>query len=338
MGLKPAVDLELAEERANLSYFRDFSLNQQALEIDLLIIKKEGDQPIRNVIGRLFRKYNIIEYKSPKDELNIDTLYKVGAYTSLYKAYGDTVDERRADEITTSLIRKAKPVKLFRYFEEHGIRLENPFKGIYYVKDGVLFPTQIVVTKELNPQEHMWLTALSGGMQKQQLKDLLVKAESFHTKLVQHCANNSEYSTCYLHQYCVVVSQQCHRIASFLRLVLSQISGTVFHCYLGNAVLDRELADAVLGVAIRANWRVAQELRGDGNMCEALMELMEPEINKIRENVREETTQQVTQQVTQQGIKNAIAALKTSGHTNDAIKNFLVMAYSITQSEAEKYL
>ena len=57
-------------------------------------------------------------------------------------------------------------------------------------------------------------------------------------RLVQHCANNSEYSTCYLHQYCVVVSQQCHRIASFLRLVLSQISGTVFHCYLGNAVLE----------------------------------------------------------------------------------------------------
>lgn len=276
LGVKPAVDLELAEERENLSYYREFNLNQQALEIDLLIIKKEGDQPIKNEIGRLFRKYNIIEYKSPKDELNIDTLYKVGAYTSLYKAYGDTVDERRADEITTSLIRKAKPVKLFRYFEEHGIRLENPFKGIYYVKDSVLFPTQIVVTKELNPKEHIWLTALSDGMHKQQLKDLLVKVESFHTKL------------------------------------------------------DRELADAVLGVAIKANWQVAQELRGDGNMCEALMELMEPEINKIKESVREETTQQ--------GIKNAITALKNSGHTNDAIKNFLVMAYSITQSEAEKYL
>ena len=58
-------------------------------------------------------------------------------------------------------------------------------------------------------------------------------------ELAQHCANNSEYSTCYLHQYCVVVSQQCHRIASFLRLALSQISGTVFHCYLGNAVLGK---------------------------------------------------------------------------------------------------
>jgi CRISPR/Cas system CSM-associated protein Csm2 small subunit len=276
LGVKPAVDLELAEERASLSYFRDFSLNQQALEIDLLIIRRESDQPIRNEIGRLFKKYNIIEYKSPKDELNIDTLYKVGAYTSLYKAYGDTVDERRADEITTTLIRKAKPVKLFHYFEEHGISLENPFKGIYYVKSGVLFPTQIIVTKELNPQEHIWLTALSDGMQKQQLKDLLVKVESFHTKL------------------------------------------------------DRELADAVLGVAIKANWQVAQELRGDGNMCEALMELMEPEINKIKENVREETMQQ--------GIKNAIIALRVCGNGDIEIKNAIMKVYGVSDSEAESYL
>ena len=74
-------------------------------------------------------------------------------------------------------------------------------------------------------------------------------------ELVQHCANNSEYSTCYLHQYCVVVSQQCHRIASFLRLVLSQISGTVFHCYLGNAVLGKAIDDKayVLDIKILLN-------------------------------------------------------------------------------------
>ncbi len=284
LGLKPAVDLELAEERENLSYYREYSLNQQALEIDLLIIKKEGKQPIRNEIGRLFRKYNVIEYKSPKDELNIDTFYKVVAYTSLYKSYGKTVDERKADEITMTLIRKAKPVKLFQYFEEHGITLENPYKGVYYVMEGFMFPAQIVVTKELNRQEHIWLTALTDEMQKQQMKELLDKVESFHTKF------------------------------------------------------DRELAEAVLEVAIKANWQTAQELRGDGNMCEALMELMEPEINKIKETVREETKQQVTQQVIQQGIKNAVIALKASGHTNDAIKNFLIMAYGITQNDAEKYV
>jgi len=47
-----------------------------------------------------------------------------------------------------------------------------------------------------------------------------------------------------------------------------------------------------LEVSIRANRHVVDELRGDGSMCEVLMELMESEINKIRENVREETTQQ----------------------------------------------
>lgn len=292
LGLKPAIDLELVDERANLSYFRDYSLNQQALEIDLLIIRKERNQQVANEIGRLFRKYNIIEYKSPIGQLNIDTFYKVGAYASLYKAYGHAVNERKASEITVSIIRKAKPVNLFQYFAEQGVSVEAPYKGIYYVMDEVLFPTQIIVTKELVPEEHIWLTALSDGIQKQQLRELLKKKESFDTKL------------------------------------------------------DRELADAVLEVVIKANWKTAQELRGDERMCHALMELMEPEINKIIETVKEETRQQVTQQVTkqvtqqviQQGIQNSITALRASGHSNDAIKTFLIMAYGIAQNEAEGYL
>ncbi len=288
LGIRPALDLELLDERENLSYFRDYSLNRQALEIDLLIIKKQGSQQVANEIGRLFRKYNIIEYKSPLGQLDIDTFYKVGAYASLYKAYGHTVNGRKANEITVSIIRKAKPVKLFRYFEEQGTSVDTPYNGIYYIMDEVLFPTQIIVTRELVSEEHIWLTALSDGIQKQQLKALLKKKESFDTKF------------------------------------------------------DRELADAVLEVAIKANWQAAQELRGDDSMCQALMELMEPEINKIMETVKEETrqqvTEQVTQQVTQQGIKNAITALKASGHTNDAIKTFLMMAYGITQNEADGYL
>ena len=69
-------------------------------------------------------------------------------------------------------------------------------------------------------------------------------------------------------------------------------------------------------------------------MCEALMELMEPEINKIKENVREETTQQVTQQ----GIKNAIIALRVCGNGDIEIKNAIMKAYGVSDSEAESYL
>lgn len=280
LGLKPAVDLELAKERSNLSYFREYNLNHQALEIDLLIIKKESDQPITNEIGKLFRKYNIIEYKSPTDQLNVDTFYKVGAYASLYKAYGNTVDERKADEITISLIRKSKPVKLFQYFENKKITIKNPYRGIYHIMDEVLFPTQIIVTKEMDSKEHIWLTALSDGMNKHQLKELLEKIEAFDTKL------------------------------------------------------DRELADAVLGVAIKANWQIAQELRGDGNMCQALLELMEPEINKIKASVEAEAAKKERQK----GISGAVVALRLCGQGDKVIKNAIMKAYGISDSEAEGYL
>lgn len=57
--------------------------------------------------------------------------------------------------------------------------------------------------------------------------------------LIQHCTNNDEFCTHYFCQYCVVVNRRCHRIASFLRLVLTKISGAFIHRYLCNAVLIR---------------------------------------------------------------------------------------------------
>ena len=47
---------------------------------------------------------------------------------------------------------------------------------------------------------------------------------------------------------------------------------------------DRRLADAVLEVSVRANQEIVKELKGDASMCQALLEIMEPEINKITEN------------------------------------------------------
>ena len=57
--------------------------------------------------------------------------------------------------------------------------------------------------------------------------------------LVLHCGNFDEFSTHFLRQCRVVVSQRCHRIASLLRLALTQISGTDIHRYFRNAVLEQ---------------------------------------------------------------------------------------------------
>lgn len=202
-----AMDLELAENRSDLIYEKEYNLNTKPLEIDLLIIKKDSNIQIVNEIGKLFRGHNIVEYKSPDDHMDIDTFYKSGAYGCLYKASGKSVDERSADDITITMIRDTKPEGLFRYFREHHIQVTNPYEGIYYITDAVLFPTQIIVGRELKKKEHTWLRALSDRVEKQEMKELLERINSLTEKF------------------------------------------------------DRELADSVLEVSIRANKQLIEKLR-----------------------------------------------------------------------------
>ena len=44
---------------------------------------------------------------------------------------------------------------------------------------------------------------------------------------------------------------------------------------------ERELADSVLEISIKANRWVAEEVRGDDSMGQAMLELMRPEIDAI---------------------------------------------------------
>ena len=228
-GFVAAINLELEENRDDLIYEKEYNLNTKPLEIDLLVIKKDSNVQIVNEIGKLFRGHNIVEYKSPDDHLDIDSFYKAGAYGCLYKASGESVDERPADDITISIVRDSKPEGLFRYFEEHHIKVSNPYVGIYYILDAVLFPTQIIVGRELNQKNHTWIKALSNKVQKQEMRELLERVYSLTEKF------------------------------------------------------DKELADSVLEVSIRANKQIVGELRGDDSMCQALLEIMEPEINEIVE-------------------------------------------------------
>lgn len=63
MAVAPAMRLEFMEYKQILDYFSEHLLNTQALQIDLLVIKKDGNTVIENEIGRIFRGHNIIEWK-----------------------------------------------------------------------------------------------------------------------------------------------------------------------------------------------------------------------------------------------------------------------------------
>lgn len=172
-GFVAAMDMELREDRDILEIESEHNLNRKPLEIDLLVIKKEPHAKIHNEIGRLFRGHNIIEYKSPGDTLNINTFYKVTGYACLYKSYEETADGINAADITISLIREKRPEKLLKYFKDNNVQVSTPYKGIYYINGISPFPAQIIATKELDEETHIWLKALTDKMEKAGLERLV---------------------------------------------------------------------------------------------------------------------------------------------------------------------
>jgi len=80
--------MELDEYSQDLEFISEFPLNTQPLKIDVVIIKKSRDIAIEKNIASIFRKENIIEYKSPDDYVSVDDFYKVYGYACLYSSRG----------------------------------------------------------------------------------------------------------------------------------------------------------------------------------------------------------------------------------------------------------
>lgn len=87
-GFYAGIELELSAY--DLDYDQEHQVTRGAPSFDLLIIKKQTDKIIDNEIGEFFRKQNVVEFKSPDDEMSIDVFYKVQSYAGLYKASGET--------------------------------------------------------------------------------------------------------------------------------------------------------------------------------------------------------------------------------------------------------
>lgn len=159
-GFYTAAEIELRQNRADLEYHREYNLSKKPLQIDLLVIEKLKDVQSQNEIGKIFRRYNIIEYKSPDDGLTVDDFVKTLGYAYLYKGLGEKVNEIPLEELTVSLFRDAKPLKLMKELIRYGSRIKKHAEGIYYI-EGLLIPAQIIVTRELESREHPALRILA---------------------------------------------------------------------------------------------------------------------------------------------------------------------------------
>ncbi len=169
--------LEFNKYKAILDYYMEYALNTKPLLIDLLVIRKASGIQIENEIGRIFKEYNIFEYKSPDDGLSIDDFFKTICYALLYKSDGEAVDAIDSLDVTVTFVRARKPVKLLDILrDKYGLLIKERAAGIYEVKEAYLGCVQIVVTRELNPKEHIWLTSLDDQMKKEDVRTLITEA------------------------------------------------------------------------------------------------------------------------------------------------------------------
>jgi hypothetical protein len=176
-----AAGLEFHEDIERLELKPEYNLSKEPIRIDLLIIKEESDRRIKNEIGHIMKKYNVIEYKSPEDALTIDDFYKTVGYACLYKGYGERVDAVPINELTVSIFRAKRPEKMFLTLQKYGHKIKEKYSGIYYVTERLPFPVQIIVTQELEPREHRSLRILSNHAKKEDVEEFLKEVEKMNT-------------------------------------------------------------------------------------------------------------------------------------------------------------
>ena len=178
-GFLGAMEIEFRRYRESLDFNDEHTLSKEPIKMDLLIIKKDRHIAVTNQIGDIFRGHNVLEYKSPDDGITIDDYYKTMAYAYLYKGLGKTVDEIPGEELTVTMVRNAHPDALFHKIEESGGKVEEKFPGVYYIHGIFNTPSQILVTKELDPQLHASLRILTKRVREEDVETFLQMAREF---------------------------------------------------------------------------------------------------------------------------------------------------------------
>ena len=143
-----AMTEELERNLDQIECMREYNLNSLPNRIDLLVVKKNADTELESGLGKIFRRHNLVEYRSPGQALDTEVYYRSMGYAYLYTAYQAEVSS--VEEVTLSFVREGKPVRLMEQFEDWGFEIMEYESGIYHVKKRDHMDMQIIVTRELD--------------------------------------------------------------------------------------------------------------------------------------------------------------------------------------------
>jgi hypothetical protein len=138
----------------------EVALSSRPLDVDFVVIKKNEGAKLAHPIARIFRRYNLIEYKSPADYLDANDFDKGLALAFLYKALRHP-QLATLDEFTFTYISSGHPQAMLKMLGTRKLTVTDAglTPGIYAVT-GWIFPVQVVVLNELvDPETAYMFTA-----------------------------------------------------------------------------------------------------------------------------------------------------------------------------------
>ena len=143
-------------KKDDVKVLREVVLGAMPPRADFVVVEEDEIIDLGLDVFKFFRKFNILEFKNPDDELSESILWKVIGYAGFFIDHFSAP----AQDLTLTLFRGAKPEKLLK--ELGNCVKADKVKGIYHVENWkVDFPIQIVVTTELDGKEYAAFRAIS---------------------------------------------------------------------------------------------------------------------------------------------------------------------------------
>ena len=159
-----AIQIDLTDYAHMLEYHPEYTLSNNKNRIDLLVIRKLLDQPILKSIGRLFKSYNLFEIKGICSCLTTDAYYKTNGHASYLINAAGTLNQYSRQDVTLTFLSFRYPRKLFSHLQRDCKKeIKRPFPGIYYIK-GEMYETQVIITRELAPEDALYLRCLTNHL------------------------------------------------------------------------------------------------------------------------------------------------------------------------------
>ena len=176
------IQIELAAEARYLVFENEHQLGTKPKEIDVLIIKKENTPPIRKNIGRIFRTYNLVEYKSPADTLDVEAFYKLYGYACFYKADAPAADRVPMEEVTLTFISHHYPGKTDALSGRKAKLPDPKSRRRHLLHNRGLYSHPDSGHPQLSKTENLWLSHLTNQLDGEPDAELLVAEYQKHTK------------------------------------------------------------------------------------------------------------------------------------------------------------